>query len=259
MALALFMCAVLGQAELQPIPSLTELMAGRKLVESVYGPRIEAAKTSEQKAAVAAEILAIAEKEQNLANRYAGYQVARRLAVEAEDGKLGLAVVRQFASEFQPPLPKEDWAGAAEKAWEAAESEKGNERLAGRLDAAECWLRAGEEGQAGFAAVKWRERIGELEGGETKVASAAGKPAPFALAGTVWKLDGNAKPPFWSFDATGNINNGADGKAIPISPTQAVRMSDRGVLMIFTLESPTKAKGVWLKPSGIEHVFTRVK
>jgi len=163
----LFLCAMLGQADadLQPVPSLTALVGARKLIEDVYGRRIEAAKAAAQKAAVGQEILAVAEKEQNQANRYAGLQVAKRLAVEAENGKLGLAVVKRFASEFQPPLPREAdaWLPAAETAWDAAESKKGTDRLAGRLDAAECWLRAGKSSAIGSE--KWGKRFATIETG----------------------------------------------------------------------------------------------
>jgi len=167
MGMTLLLCAMLGQgaADLQPIPSMTALVEAHKLIEDVYGRRIEAAKAAAQKAAVGQEILAVAEKEQNQANRYAGLQVAKRLAVEAENGKLGLAVVKRFASEFQPPLPREAdaWLPAAETAWDAAESKKGTDRLAGRLDAAECWLRA-EESSA-VANQKWMARFAIVETG----------------------------------------------------------------------------------------------
>jgi len=91
--------------------------------------------------------------------------MAKLLAVEAEDGKLGLAVVRRFASEFEPPIPREPdaWLPAAAKAWEDAESKKGSERLAGRLDAAECFLRAGIVAEA--IKQQWQTRIDSLETG----------------------------------------------------------------------------------------------
>ncbi|MDZ7620185.1 MAG: RICIN domain-containing protein [Patescibacteria group bacterium] len=185
MTLTLLLCAMLGHgdagggtADLQPVPSLTALVEARKLVEDVYGARMAAAKTAEQKAAVAEEILAIAEKETNPANRYAGFQAVKRLAIDAEDGRLGLAVVKRFAAEFQPTLPREPnaWLPAADKAWEDAESKKGSERLAGRLDAAECYFRAGEQVQAGFAGAKWKGRIAELEGGGAAVVAAKVRP-----------------------------------------------------------------------------------
>lgn len=216
MGWTLLLCAMLGQgpaeADLRPVPSLTELVEGRRLVDEVFGPRIEAAKTAPQKAAVAEEILRVAEKEPHPANRYAGYQVARRLAVEADCGRVGLAVVTRLAAEFQPTLPRQPdaWLPAADKAWDDAEQKKGTDRLAGRLDAAECFLRAEEAIQAGFAAVKWNERLSDLAAGDAP--AVAGKARP------PLKLSARAMRMIHSLDgATVAFVNRANGLAINVA------------------------------------------
>lgn len=171
-------CAVLPVAaglaaeEQAEVPTADELQESRDLVEEVFGREVREAKSAEQRADVAREILAAAADESDPANKYAALQAAKRIAIEAGNGQLALEAMRQLVDAFEPaePKPQGAWLAAADAAWDAAESRQGSEQLAGRVDAVECWLRAPASARAGLAGAKWRKRVGELEGGKATVA-----------------------------------------------------------------------------------------
>jgi hypothetical protein len=158
MYLALVLVAAMGAApELakMPIPDAAELARAERLIDDVFGDKIKAAKSAEAKAAVAAETLSAIAKETDRANKYVGLQAAKRLGLEA---------VRQLVASFDSPEAKsrDEWLTTADKAWEAAEQAKGADKLAGRLAAAEAWLRARVE-PAGLLALKWKARLAAIE------------------------------------------------------------------------------------------------
>ena len=126
-------------AEKWPRPTGQELTKAEKVVQEVFGREIQQAKTPRQKADLAREILKAAREEQDPALRFAALQAARRLAVSAQDGRLGLEIVRELVERFQPleEMPPADRLAEADRLWQQAERLGGQEKLEKQLEAAE--------------------------------------------------------------------------------------------------------------------------
>jgi len=83
-----------------------------------------------------------AREEQDMAVRFAALQSARRLAVEALDGRLGLEIVREIVQTYEPleEMTKEDRLSEADRLWAQGEKAQGRAKLAKQLEAAEGYL-----------------------------------------------------------------------------------------------------------------------
>ena len=148
--------------DLHPVPAMTEITKAQKVVVEVVGKDIAKARTHQEKAKLAQEILRLAREEQDMAVRFAALQAARKLAVEAMDGKLGLEIVREIVQIYNPPeeMSQADRLAEADRLWGQAEKAQGREKLAKQLEAAEQWLYA--DVKTGLTVKKWEERIASL-------------------------------------------------------------------------------------------------
>ncbi|MCS7306890.1 MAG: hypothetical protein NZ602_17500, partial [Thermoguttaceae bacterium] len=101
-------------------PKAQELQKAEKLVEEVFGRQIAKAKTPQEKQQLAQEILTTAREEQDSVLRYATLQAARRLAVDALDGKLGLEIVREMVAGYDPleAMSVKDRLAEADRLWQ---------------------------------------------------------------------------------------------------------------------------------------------
>jgi len=110
-------------AQKHPRPTGQELAKAEKVVQEVFGRDMQKAQTPQQKAALAREILKAAREEQDPAVRFAALQAARRLAVSAQDGQLGLEIVREMVDRFQPleEMPPAERLAEADRLWQQAE------------------------------------------------------------------------------------------------------------------------------------------
>lgn len=134
----------LGWADPGPVPTPAELAKAQALVEEVYGKQLRAAKTPIQKTALAWEILQAAREETaDTTTKYAALQQAKKLALDARDGKLGLQIVQELASGFQPQeqMSPEQILQEADRLWHDAEHTQGRQKLAKQLQVAELYLR----------------------------------------------------------------------------------------------------------------------
>lgn len=132
------------------------------LIDEVYGKQLEAARTPDQKATLAREILQMAREESDAANKYVGLMTARRLAVEANMGALALEVVQLQVAAFADELDgdAEGLLRRADMLWDTAETKRGQEQLKWRIDAVEAWLRSGEK--SAILSRKWEARIAQV-------------------------------------------------------------------------------------------------
>jgi len=124
----------------------------QQLFHEVYGKRIEAAKTSAEKSALAREIFELAKKESDAAAKMVELEEAKRLAVEANDAELALQVVRELATLPRSALP-DDLLHYAESLWVNARD------LSEKIDAIEFYLRSTP---SPLARKLWDGRISEL-------------------------------------------------------------------------------------------------
>ncbi|MCS7306292.1 MAG: hypothetical protein NZ602_14435, partial [Thermoguttaceae bacterium] len=94
---------------------------------------------------------------------------ARRLAVDALDGKLGLEIVREMVAGYDPleAMSVKDRLAEADRLWQQAERAQGREKLAKQLEAVEQWLYCGIT--SGLVMKKWSERVKTVEQGFYKV------------------------------------------------------------------------------------------
>ena len=153
---------VAAQTERAKQPSVQELSRAEKAVQEVFGRDMLKARSTQEKAKLAQEILKTAREEQDPAVRFAALQAARRLATEAMDGQLGLEIVRQIVADYQPmeEMSASDRLADADRLWQQAEQAQGREKLAKQLEAIEAWLYADLE--IGLTAKKWNVRINEF-------------------------------------------------------------------------------------------------
>ncbi len=140
-------------------PKTEDLRKAEKLVEEVFGKNMAKARSAQEKSKLAQEILQSAREEQDMAVRFAALQAARRLAIEALDGKLGLEIVREIVQTYEPleEMTKEDRLSEADHLWGQAEKSQGREKLAKQLEAAEYWFYA--DIKTGLVVKKWEERM----------------------------------------------------------------------------------------------------
>ena len=92
-----------------------------------------------QKADLAPEILRAAREEQDTALRFVALQAVPRLAVSAQDGRLGLEIIRELVERFQPveEMPPAEWLPEADRLWYQAERLSGPDKLEKQLEAAD--------------------------------------------------------------------------------------------------------------------------
>ncbi|MGB9690185.1 hypothetical protein [Thermogutta sp.] len=150
-----------GQRAVQP--NAKELLQAEKVLDEVFGREIVKAKSSTEKGKLAKEILEAVRDEQDLAVKFAGLQIARRLAIEALDGKLGLEIVREIVQNFEPAeeIPATDRLTEGDRLWLSAEKAQGRDRLSKQLEAIECWLYS--DIKTGLVAKKWELRVQQLQ------------------------------------------------------------------------------------------------
>lgn len=143
------LCAVLVLVE---SGDWSAILRAQQLFHEVYGKRIEAAKTSADKSALAREILDLAKKESDSTAKMVELEQAKRLAVEANDAGLAVQVVRELARLPRNDLP-DDLLRHAESLWVKAQD------LTERLDAIEFYLRSNPPP---LAQKLWEDRIADL-------------------------------------------------------------------------------------------------
>ncbi|MCS7303703.1 MAG: RICIN domain-containing protein, partial [Thermoguttaceae bacterium] len=121
------------------------------------------AKTPQAKSKLAQDIFKTAREEPDLVVRFAALQAAKRLAVDASDGKLGLEIVREIVQTYEPfeSMPVEDRLAEAERLWTQSEKAQGREKLAKQLEAIEQWLYCGVV--SGLTAKQWANRLDALK------------------------------------------------------------------------------------------------
>ncbi len=143
-----------------PVPSKEEIRRAEGIVQEVFGKEIAQAKTPAEKSRLGREIMRLGLEDKDLANQYAALQAARRLAVEALDGALGLEAVRELASRFEPAekMPAWERLREAERLWKESESATGRTKLGKQLNAAEGWIYTRDACNK-----KWAERLRDLE------------------------------------------------------------------------------------------------
>ncbi|MCS7226939.1 MAG: hypothetical protein NZ821_08115, partial [Gloeomargarita sp. SKYB31] len=155
-SILLGLCCLLSDK--MPYPEASQLRRAEALVQEVYGAEIAKAKLPQAKSKLAQDILKTAREEQDGAVRFAALQAARRLAVEALDGKLGLEIIREIVQTYEPleSMPAEERLAEAERLWKQAEKAQGREKLAKQLEALEQWLYC--DVASGLIVQKWAAR-----------------------------------------------------------------------------------------------------
>ena len=146
-----------------PVPTGDELAKAEKTVQDVFGDGLKAAKTPKQKAELAQKMLETAAGSRP-AEKYALLVQARELAVAAGDSAVGVRALDALVGRFAPEKPRDpaSWASEAHRLWNQASDKRPPEKLRGRLEAAECYLRAlpGLEGFQRGAAEKRLKDLG---------------------------------------------------------------------------------------------------
>lgn len=157
-------CVLTWGGEKLAIPGTEAQKQAEAVFSDVYGQKIKAAKTADDKSALARELLNVAKTESDAANKFVLLQAARKLAVEAQDGTLALEIVKACAETFATPEDgqTEVLLERAEKIWELGQSWRGESQLAARLDAVEQYWRSGNT--SALIGKKWEQRIAELQG-----------------------------------------------------------------------------------------------
>jgi hypothetical protein len=161
-------------AQKHPRPTGQELAKAEKVVLEVFGRDIAKARTPSEKGKLAQEILRAAREEQDMAVRFAALQVARRLAISAQDGKLGLEIVGEIVDRFQPleEMSPADRLAEADRLWQQAERLSGQEKLAKQLEAAEKYLYLAPTA-TGWTKVKIEKRLTGLAGAPLQIAKSS--------------------------------------------------------------------------------------
>ena len=84
-----------------PVPTAPAQQKALSLIREVYGPEWDAAKTNEQKQALAKKLLTKAGESQDLTNKYVLLRVARDIATSGGDGLTAYWAIDEMARLFQ--------------------------------------------------------------------------------------------------------------------------------------------------------------
>ncbi|HOM18675.1 MAG TPA: hypothetical protein PLQ00_15190, partial [Thermoguttaceae bacterium] len=80
-----------AEGEKYPQPKTAELSRAEKLVDEVFGKDMAKARSAQEKAKLALEMLRMAAEDKDQANRYVLAKKAKELAVQAMDSKLAIS------------------------------------------------------------------------------------------------------------------------------------------------------------------------
>ena len=138
----------------------SEMIKAQQLFQEVYGERLKTARTPEQKARLAREILDVAKKETELAAKRVELEEAKTLAIAADDGGLAVEIVRELAKLPRDNVPENPLA-EAERLWNDAKT------LSDKVDAVELYFRSNS--QSPLINAQWRLRIEKLTEGNAIV------------------------------------------------------------------------------------------
>jgi len=201
---AIFLAVVMGI----PLPAPEARSKAAKLVQEVYGARIEQARTPLQQAQLAAEIFRVAQKEKEPAPKHAAFRQAASLAVEAGDGALALQIAEVFVEAFEAPdkRSKEQLLADADRVWEEADRGPADKRLGVQLAAAELWIRG--RSASALMTEKWESRIQEIAASSRQLVLADRKAAEADVARLLgsWNVVADNEPTVWSFGADGTVH-----------------------------------------------------
>jgi len=140
------------------------ILRAQQLFHEVYGKRIEAAKTSAEKSALAREILELAKKESDSTAKMVELEQAKRLAVEAHDLAIAIEAVRLIASQsLKDELSDDERLLKAEQVWREAESKTGVDKLYTQLDALQEFFRVSSPPV--LVKNRWEQRIEQVTSG----------------------------------------------------------------------------------------------
>jgi len=137
------------RVKLLPVPTSAELAKAERTIKEVFGDDLKRARKPADKAALARKMIATAEGS-DPAERYALLVRARELAIDAKDPAAGVQAVEGLAG-FAGPSD----AAEGHRLWNEARG------LSGKLEAAECYLRA-LPGLTGFQRGVVEGRLREL-------------------------------------------------------------------------------------------------
>ncbi len=132
-----------AEGEKYPQPKTAELSRAEKLVDEVFGKDMAKARSAQEKAKLALEMLRMAAEDKDQANRYVLAKKAKELAVQAMDSKLAISaldVLIEFEAKDMPESPEEA-AKRGHALWNESVLLQGQARLAKRIEAAEWYLR----------------------------------------------------------------------------------------------------------------------
>jgi hypothetical protein len=146
----------------EPIPSADDVAGAEADLQEVFGDDLKVADTNKQRTDLARKLIETA-AESRPAAKWALLQKARELAVAAGDSALGVEAVEELVAGFAPETQQEaaGWASEGHRLWNATGRKRPEEKLQGRLEAAECYLRA-LEGLEGFQKGVVEARLREL-------------------------------------------------------------------------------------------------
>jgi len=157
---ALLLAAVLGV--LPPPPTGAELAAAEADVREVFADQFRAADTDRERVDLARRLIETA-AESRPAAKYALLVQARELAIAAGDSTVAIRAVEGLVDGFGPEKRQDaaGWAADGHREWNAAGDRRPADRLRGRLEAAECYLRALPD-LAGFQRAAVEGRLKQL-------------------------------------------------------------------------------------------------
>lgn len=140
------------------------ILRTQQLFHEVYGKRIEAAKTSAEKSALAREILDLAKKESDSTAKMVELEEAKRLAVDAHDLAIAVEAVRLLAAAAPKGERSDDeQLRRAEAVWQEAESKTGIEKLYKQLEALQEFFRVSSPPV--LVKKMWESRIEQVTSG----------------------------------------------------------------------------------------------
>ncbi|MBC7077319.1 MAG: hypothetical protein H5T92_03290, partial [Synergistales bacterium] len=140
------------------------ILRTQQLFYEVYGKRIEAAKTSAEKSALARELLDLAKKESDATAKMVELEEAKRLAVEAHDLAIAVEAVRLLAAASPKGERSDDeQLLRAEAVWQEAESKTGVEKLYKQLEALREFFRVSSP--PALVTKRWEQRIEQVKAG----------------------------------------------------------------------------------------------
>ena len=134
-----------AESQLFPRPSHDAIVKALAKVRDVYKADLAKANKPKEKATLAEELLTAADGVgQDDAGRLALLTLARDLAVDANDGRLAVKVVRAIVSRFVPDGPTDpaEQIRLGSESWTKAETALSDERLHLQVQAAEWYVRA---------------------------------------------------------------------------------------------------------------------